>query len=128
MIFVIQCHAASHFHHDFRLEDAGVLRSWAVPKGVPTTSGVKRLALETSDHPMSWGKFHGKIPKGYYGAGTVSIWDKGRYELVEDTGDVIKFNLHGKKAKGSYRLVRFGGSKGNEWLLYKVKWGRVREI
>jgi DNA ligase D-like protein (predicted 3'-phosphoesterase) len=124
MLFVIQKHNASHLHHDLRLEDNGVLRSWAVPKGAPLRAGEKRLAVEVADHPMSWAKFQGTIPKGEYGAGKVSIWDKGNYEMIEDTGNIIKFNLHGKKAKGSYRLIRYKG--GNQWLLYKVKRGSAK--
>jgi len=125
MIFVIHKHDASHLHHDLRLEDAGALRSWAVPKGVPVKVGEKRLAVEVEDHPMSYASFQGTIPKGQYGAGKVSIWDRGKYELVEDSGNAIKFNLHGRKAKGAYRLVKYRG--GDQWLLFKVKRGKKND-
>jgi len=138
--FVVQEHWASHHHFDFRLEmpasaeaSAGkdvVLKSWAVPKGVPEKKGVKRLAIQTEDHPCSYYNFEGVIPEGY-GAGTVKIFDKGKYELIERTKDRIVFKLNGKKLKGEYSLIKFlprarskisvQGRKPNQWLLFKTK-------
>jgi bifunctional non-homologous end joining protein LigD len=115
--FVIQEHWASHHHFDFRLEMAGVLRSWAVPKGLPEGKGIKRLAVQVEDHPVDYINFQGKIPAGLYGAGTVKIFDKGRYELLNKTNDSISFTLNGKKLKGHYHLVKTKRPK--QWLIFK---------
>jgi DNA ligase D-like protein (predicted 3'-phosphoesterase) len=104
MRFVIQEHDASHHHFDFRLEVNGILKSWAVPKGVPLTSGIKHLAIPTPDHDMDWVDFEGKIPKGLYGAGMVKIWDTGTYELVNIKVNNMKLELKGTKCKGVYVL------------------------
>jgi len=136
LTFVIQRHAASHLHYDFRLEMEGVLKSWAVPKGPSMKAGEKRLAMMVEDHPLAYGKFYGEIPKGNYGAGTVEIWDYGTYEPMENPekkepekllltqlkkGD-IKITMHGKYLKGSFALVRMkNDDKGNSWLLIKKK-------
>lgn len=118
-IFVIHRHEASHLHWDLRLEMDGVLKSWAVPKQPPTTKGEKRLAIQVEDHPLAYAKFHGTIPEGNYGAGKVEIWDKGNYELESQKSGKIVFNLHGKKLKGKYILVKTNYAK-NSWLWFKV--------
>jgi DNA ligase D-like protein (predicted 3'-phosphoesterase) len=118
-IFVIHKHNATHLHWDFRLEIEGVLKSWAVPKEPPAKAGVKRLAVQVDDHPLGYAKFHGTIPEGMYGAGTVKIWDHGSYELLERTENKISFILHGKKLKGRYELVRFAKSGKRNWLFFK---------
>ena len=128
-IFVIQKHAASHLHYDFRLEMEGVLKSWAVPKGPSYDPGVKRLAMMTEDHPYDYASFEGVIPAGNYGGGNVIIWDNGTWELIEPGDDPVKalesgkltFKLFGRKMFGEWALVRIRGRspKGNEWLLLK---------
>ena len=117
--FVVQEHWASHHHFDFRLEMDGVLKSWAVPKGVPEKKGKRVLAIQTEDHPVSYLNFEGEIPEGCYGAGIVKIFDKGRYELIERTENKIVFELKGKKLKGKYILLKF--KKPNQWLLFKIE-------
>ncbi len=120
-IFVIHEHHASHLHWDLRLQMNGVLKSWAVPKQPPRTKGIKRLAMHVEDHPLSYAKFHGTIPEGNYGAGKVIIWDRGKYELIEKTPKKIVFELHGKKLKGKYALIKtFYGGKKNGWLFFKM--------
>jgi bifunctional non-homologous end joining protein LigD len=121
--FVIQKHAASHLHYDFRLEMDGTLKSWAVPKGVPYAKGEKRLAMEVEDHPVSYIGFEGTIPKGQYGGGTVMVWDEGTYEPLSKSPSAelksgkLHFVLHGKKLNGEWYLVRL--REGNQWLLIK---------
>jgi len=119
--FVVQKHRARNLHYDFRLETGGVLKSWAVPKGVPEEIGIKRLAVQVEDHPVDYINFSGIIPEGEYGAGTVEIWDGGKWELVEGSlgSGSFKFNLLGKKLKGQYVLARFKDKKN--WLIYKTK-------
>ena len=122
LIFVVQEHHARRLHYDLRLENGGVLKSWAVPKGIPQSSGDRRLAVQTEDHPYEYAGFEGTIPKGQYGAGTVRIWDKGTFEpkLWED--DKIEFTLNGRMLKGRYILVRLKRAKeDNAWLLLKGK-------
>lgn len=132
--FVVQKHAASHLHYDFRLEIDGVLVSWAVPKGPSSDTSIKRLAMHVEDHPMDYIDFEGTIPKGQYGGGTVMVWDIGTYmaegsDSVEESEKLlkkmhkegnIKVVLKGKKLKGSYHLVHMKG-KDTEWLLMKGK-------
>ncbi len=130
LTFVVQRHKASHLHYDFRLEMEGVLKSWAVPKGPSKNPADKRLAMMVEDHPYEYGKFHGTIPEGNYGAGTVEIWDHGTYKPLEGEGEKplleglksgdLKFILHGKKLKGAYGLVKVK-FKSNAWLLFKKK-------
>lgn len=128
--FVVQKHAASHLHFDFRLELDGVMKSWAVPKGPSYDPSVRRLAMEVEDHPIEYNSFEGTIPKGQYGGGTVMLWDRGWYE-AEGDGDVdtlregyergdLKFVLHGDRLRGGWVLVRMRreGERA-QWLLIK---------
>jgi DNA ligase D-like protein (predicted 3'-phosphoesterase) len=131
-IFVIQKHAASHLHYDFRLEVEGVLKSWAIPKGPSTDPKDKRLAVPTEDHPLEYAGFEGVIPAGEYGGGTVLVWDTGPYRnLTEKQGVAIplaqavvhghvKVWLEGHKLKGGYALTRFKSGKDESWLLGKI--------
>jgi bifunctional non-homologous end joining protein LigD len=122
LIYVIQEHHARQLHWDLRLENGGVLKSWAVPKGIPETSNVRHLAVETEDHPYEYASFEGEIPKGQYGAGTVKIWDKGHYEVKLWERDKIEFTLHGQRLEGRYVLVRLKTSEDQKnWLLLKGK-------
>ncbi|MBV9085399.1 MAG: non-homologous end-joining DNA ligase [Acidobacteriaceae bacterium] len=120
--FVIQKHAASHLHYDFRLEMHNVLKSWAVPKGVPLTLDEKRLAMATEDHPIDYLQFEGTIPAGQYGGGTVMVWDIGTYELME--GNYYKGYLHiyleGRKLKGEWVLTKDRAAGNNKWSLVKA--------
>jgi bifunctional non-homologous end joining protein LigD len=126
--FVIQKHAATRLHYDFRLGWRGVLKSWAVAKGPSYYTGDKRLAVEVEDHPIEYGGFEGTIPKGQYGGGTVMLWDNGTWAPHGDADEGfrtgrLKFELHGKKLKGNWTLVRMGGKAAEErkpnWLLIK---------
>ncbi|WP_294202260.1 DNA polymerase ligase N-terminal domain-containing protein [uncultured Chryseobacterium sp.] len=135
LIFVIQRHAASRLHYDFRLEMDGVLKSWAVPKGPSLNPKDKRLAMMVEDHPYDYKDFEGNIPEGNYGAGQVEIWDSGTYEpldshfnlsdekelLKELNAGSLKFILHGKKLKGEFALVKMKNNEENSWLLIKHK-------
>ncbi|PYX89304.1 MAG: DNA ligase D [Acidobacteria bacterium] len=127
--FFIQRHHARRLHYDLRLEAGGVLKSWAVPKGPTLDPGEKRLAVLVEDHPIDYGSFEGTIPEGNYGAGSVTVWDRGTYELLGEEsfeqqmerGD-LKFTLHGHKLMGAFALARMKNrGKGNEWLLIKKK-------
>ncbi|MBU1375353.1 MAG: DNA ligase D [Alphaproteobacteria bacterium] len=129
--FVIQKHAATRLHYDFRLELDGVFLSWAVTRGPSLDPADKRLAVQTEDHPLDYGDFEGTIPKGEYGGGTVLLWDRGYWEPEGDpkamlkTGD-LKFTLDGERLKGSYVLVRMkrrGNEKRDNWLLIKHRDG-----
>ncbi len=149
-IFVVHDHHASHHHFDLRLEMNGTLKSWAVPKTPPTTKGVKRLAIQVEDHPLSYAKFEGEIPEGNYGAGKVEIWDNGNYELIEKdkktpegvypkrarepltrprnifkkmfTKGKIEIEMKGKKLKGKYVLIKthYGSKPEKSWLFFKI--------
>lgn len=131
LLFVVQKHAASHLHYDFRLELNGVLLSWAVPKGPSMNPEIKRLAMMVEDHPYSYKDFEGNIPAGNYGAGNVIVWDNGTYTPAEDTSSPQKtltenlkkgrlsFILKGKKLKGEFSLVKLKGKQENAWLLIK---------
>ena len=125
--FVIQKHAATSLHYDFRLEVDGVLKSWAVPKGPSTDPREKRLAMEVEDHALEYGDFEGVIEEGSYGAGAVIVWDTGTYEnLLEDAamaealeGGHARFWLHGHKLRGGYTLRRTSAGEKPKWLLMK---------
>jgi len=119
--FVIQEHHARALHYDLRLERNGVLKSWALPKGMPETTSEKRLAVETEDHPIQYGTFEGTIPKGQYGAGSVKIIDHGKYEPKVWTDDLIEFKLDGRKYQGRYALARFKKAGEKQWLLIKTR-------
>ena len=120
-IFVVQEHHSRRLHYDFRLEHEGVLKSWAVPKGIPKTSDEKRLAVETEDHPLEYAAFEGKIPEGQYGAGEVKIWDKGIYTPKVWDEKMVEFTLQGKKLVGRYVLVRLKRGGDKNWLMLKGK-------
>ena len=113
--FVVQEHHASTLHWDFRLELDGVLKSWAVPKGPPEHAGLRRLAVQVEDHPVGYIDFQGTIPSGY-GAGTVEIWDEGRFELESRAPAKLVFRLHGRRLTGRFSLVR---TTGKSWILQK---------
>ena len=125
--FVIQKHAASRLHYDFRLQMEGVLKSWAVPKGLPWAQGEKHLAVEVEDHPIEYENFEGVIPEGNYGGGTVMVWDHGTYYVYgeQPSQSLREGKLHlvldGRKAKGEWTLVRIrSDSQKNQWLLLKT--------
>ena len=128
--FVVQKHAASHLHFDFRLELDGVMKSWAVPKGPSYDPGTRRLAMEVEDHPIEYNTFEGTIPKGQYGGGTVMLWDRGWYEAEGGGGEEalregyergdLKIVLHGARLRGGWVLVRMrGDGERAQWLLIK---------
>lgn len=117
-IFVVQEHHATHLHYDLRLEMENVLKSWAIPKMPPLEKGVKRLAVQTEDHPLEYAYFEGVIPEGLYGAGKVKIWDKGTYRLEKKEAGKIVLDLKGNKLKGRYCLIKFKAVKGS-WLFFK---------
>lgn len=151
LVFVVQKHKATSLHYDFRLEIGGVMPSWSIPKGPSLDSGVKRLALPTSDHSLEYRNFEGVIQAGGYGAGPVMIWDKGTYNPEVEIGkgmrkeitdrkqaeDIaseslkdgnLKFTLYGEKLRGSFALVRTADFKGKTtWLLIKHRDENSRE-
>jgi DNA ligase D-like protein (predicted 3'-phosphoesterase) len=118
-IYVVHKHAATHLHYDLRLEMDGTLKSWAIPKEPPIEPGVKRLAVQVEDHPISYATFQGTIPEGEYGAGIVEIWDKGTYKLIDRKEDKLIVEINGEKLHGSYVLVRLKNKKN--WLFFKKK-------
>jgi bifunctional non-homologous end joining protein LigD len=120
-VFVVQRHAARRLHYDFRLERDGALASWAVPKGIPLRKGERHLAVHVEDHPLEYGSFEGTIPAGQYGAGTVEIWDRGWYELLEEKRNGgLTVRLHGERLQGEWTLVpaKLDGDPKN-WLLLR---------
>ncbi len=133
LIFVVQKHAASHLHYDFRLEMNGLLKSWAIPKGPSMNPEEKRLAIMVEDHPYAYKDFEGRIPEGNYGAGTVIVWDNGTYTLTDEQQTetieeqfkaglqkgLLSFILNGKKLKGEFALVKLKIKQKDAWLLIK---------
>jgi bifunctional non-homologous end joining protein LigD len=127
--FVIQKHAASHLHYDFRLELDGVMKSWAVPKGPSLDPTVRRLAMEVEDHPISYNSFEGTIPRGEYGGGTVMLWDRGTYDADDGGGaeslrrgyekGELRLVMHGKRLRGGFVLARLRRPGRPQWLLIK---------
>ena len=117
--FVVHRHHASHLHYDLRLESDGVLRSWAVPKGLPLRPGIKRLAIATEDHPLPYLTFEGTIPAGQYGAGQMWVFASGRYEISKQKKDGFYFRLHSKELSGEYRIHKTS-TTGKEHLLERV--------
>ena len=132
---MVQKHAATRLHYDFRLALDGVLKSWAVTKGPSLDPHDKRLAVEVEDHPVAYGDFEGTIPKGQYGGGTVMLWDHGAWEPIGDAAaglrkGELKFELHGERLKGKWGLVRMKPrpkERHNNWLLIKERDEEVRE-
>jgi len=123
LVYVIQRHQSSHLHYDLRLEEEGVLKSWAIPKEPPLRQGIKRLAVQTEDHPLGYEDFEGVIPKSQYGAGEVKIWDKGVYHPLEFLPTRRVFEIQGKKLKGKYCLIKLKSKdkKDKNWLFFKIK-------
>ena len=117
-VFVVQEHHARRLHWDFRLEHDGVLVSWALPKGVPDDPGANHLAVHTEDHPLEYASFSGEIPRGEYGAGTVTIWDHGTYETVKWDDREVKVVLHGSRLTGGYALFRTGD---DSWMIHRER-------
>jgi bifunctional non-homologous end joining protein LigD len=125
--FVVQKHAATALHYDFRLEAEGVLKSWAIPKGPSLNPKDKRLAMQTEDHPLGYLRFEGEIPEGNYGAGPVIVWDIGTYSNLSDEPMAqalrrghVKFSLNGKKLQGAFALTRLAEKPRPRWLLVKM--------
>ncbi|MBI3522265.1 MAG: DNA ligase D [Chloroflexi bacterium] len=116
--YVVHRHHASRLHWDVRLEMRGVLASWAVPKGPPLEPGKKRLAIHTEDHPIEYLTFHGVIPDGY-GAGTMTIWDTGTYELLLEKEREVKVHFHGTRLNGEWVIVQTSANEGRDWLMIK---------
>ena len=120
--FVVQQHDATRLHWDLRLEHDGVLASWAIPNGIPPDPADNRLAVRTEDHPLEYIDFHGEIPKGQYGAGTMTIWDAGTYELHKWEPRKVEVTFHGERLNGRYGAVpdrarRFGKP---DWMIHRM--------
>jgi bifunctional non-homologous end joining protein LigD len=133
MKFVVHEHHSSRLHYDFRLEIAGVLKSWAIPKGPSMNPADKRLAVMVEDHPLEYGDYEGIIPQGNYGAGPVLIWDSGEFSPEEEPISALKkgkvsFTLDGNKLRGGFSLALMKGrGSGKDWLLIKKKDSFVKE-
>lgn len=123
LVYVIQKHQASHLHYDLRLEEDGVLKSWAIPKEPPSVAGIKRLAVQTEDHPLGYEDFEGVIPEGEYGAGKVEIWDRGTYFPRESVAGRKVLVIKGEKLRGIFVLIKIKSKEGSDknWLFFKLK-------
>ena len=123
LVYIIQQHDASRLHYDLRLEEEGVLKSWAIPKSPPQEEGVKRLAVGTEDHPLGYEDFEGIIPEGQYGAGKVEIWDRGDYLPLEKTPSKRVIEIKGKKLQGKYCLIKLKAKdpEDKNWLFFMLK-------
>ncbi|MCX6694518.1 MAG: ATP-dependent DNA ligase [Methanomicrobiales archaeon] len=119
--FVVHDHRARAHHYDLRLERDGILWSWAVPKGIPQSFGVRHLAVRTDDHPIDYLTFEGKIPQGNYGAGEVTVWDTGTYTPVRWETGRIEVLFRGAVLKGHYLLIRFTKAGERDWLIFKTR-------
>lgn len=120
-IYVIQKHRARNLHWDLRLEMDGVLRSWAVPKEPPSKPGTKRLAVQVEDHELEYAAFEDEIPEGEYGAGTVEIWDRGSFDLIEQDERKLVIHIYGERLKGKYVLLHFAKGGERNWLFFRMK-------
>ncbi len=114
-------HHASHLHWDLRLEENGILISYALPKEPPLVSGRRNLAIKVDDHPLSYASFEGIIPEGHYGAGIVKIWDNGTYKTIKSNDSKYIIHFDGKKLDGEYTLLKFDRAGKNHWLFFKNK-------
>lgn len=123
LAYAVQKHRASHLHYDLRLEEGDALKSWAIPKEPPLEEGVRRLAVQTEDHPLGYEDFEGVIPEGEYGAGTVEIWDRGIYIPVETAPGKRVIDIRGKKLKGRYCLIKLKPKEPEDknWLFFRIK-------
>jgi DNA ligase D-like protein (predicted 3'-phosphoesterase) len=123
LVYVIQKHEASHLHYDLRLEEGGVLKSWAIPKLPPQAENIRRLAVETEDHPLGYEEFEGVIPAGEYGAGKVEIWDQGTYLPQESSPGKRIIEIKGQQLRGRYGLIKLQAksNKDKNWLFFKMK-------
>jgi bifunctional non-homologous end joining protein LigD len=120
--FVVQEHHATRLHWDLRLEHDGVLASWAIPNGIPADPSDNRLAVRTEDHPLDYLEFHGEIPKGEYGAGTMTIWDRGTYDLHKWEDKKVEVTFHGERLAGRYGLfpIGRGSESGDDWMIHRM--------
>jgi DNA ligase D-like protein (predicted 3'-phosphoesterase) len=127
-VYMVHDHHSQRHHFDLRLEFDGVLKSWAVPKGLAEEQGVKRLAMEVDDHALSYAPFEGTIPEGSYGAGKVDIWDRGTFQVLERADGKYTLQIRGKRIRGTYHLVRTTmGDSGKNWLVFRKDWSEAKQ-